>query len=134
VDCKDLPPKTAIEGEFLERFQIKEKDIVLIGKCLHGGKDRCYLTKEGAEYLVTKKIKMVGVDDTVFPEDPQFAGKDLARYFTHDLMLSNDIPIIEGLANLAELRRRTFLFIGFPAKMGGLDSFPIRAVAVEGVE
>jgi|GEM_PF-307348 arylformamidase len=134
VDCKDLPPKTAIGGEFLERFQIKEKDIVLIGRCPHGGKDRCYLAKEGVEYLLGKKIKMVGVDDTVFPEDPQFAGKDLARYFTHDLMLSNDIPIIEGLANLAELRRRTFLFFGFPAKMGDLDSFPIRAVAVEEVE
>ncbi len=27
-----------------------------------------------------------------------------------------------------------FLFFGFPAKMGGLESFPIRAVAIEGIE
>lgn len=134
VDCKDLAPKTAIGGEILERFQIKEKDIVLIGKCPHGGKNRCYLAKEGVEYLLRKKIKMLGVDDTVFPEDPEFEGKDLSKYFTHDLMLSNDIPLIEGLANLAELKKGRFLFFGFPPKMGGLESFPIRAVAIEGIE
>lgn len=134
VDCKDLAPKTAIEGEILEKFRIKEKDIVLIGRCPHQAKDRCYLAKEGVEYLVQKKIKLVGVDDTVFPENPEFIGKDLDAYFTHDLMLSNDIPIIEGLANLGDLKKQRFLFFCFPAKMGGLESFPIRAVAIEGIE
>ena len=134
VDCKDLAPRTAIGRKILEHFQIKENDIVLIGKGVHQGKDRCYLSKEGVEYLVQKKIKMVGVDDTVFPENPEFLGKDLTQYFTHDLMLSNNIPIIEGLANLTELKKQRFLFFGFPAKMGGLVSFPIRAVAMEGNE
>jgi kynurenine formamidase len=134
VDCKDLAPKTAIGQEILETFRIREKDIVLIGNCPHGGTDRCYLAKEGVEYLLAKKIKMVGVDDTVFPEDPEFGGKDLSKYFTHDLMLSNDIPLIEGLANLAELKKQRFLFFAFPAKMGGLEAFPIRAVAIEGIE
>jgi len=134
VDCKDVPPKTPIEGKVLEVFGIKEKDIVLIGNCPHGGGDRCYLAKEGAEYLVAKKVKMVGVDDTVFPENPEFEGKDLNKYFTHDLLLSNDIPLIEGLANLAELKQKRFLFFGFPAKMGGLEAFPIRAVAIEEIE
>jgi kynurenine formamidase len=92
------------------------------------------LAKEGVEYLLQKKIKLVGVDDTVFPENPEFAGKNLNKYFTHDLMLSNEIPIIEGLANLGELKKQRFLFFGFPAKMGGLESFPIRAVAIEGIE
>lgn len=134
VDCKGLPPKTPIGRKILERFQIKENDIVLIGKCDHQGNDRCYLAKEGVDYLIENKIKLVGVDDTVFPENPEFLGKDLTQYFTHDLMLSNNIPIIEGLANLAELKKQRFLFFGFPAKMGGLESFPIRAVAMEGNE
>jgi kynurenine formamidase len=84
------------------------------------------------EYLIHKKIKLVGFDDTVFPENPEFAGKDLSKYFTHDLMLSNEIPIIEGLTNLSELKKKRFLFLGFPAKMGGLEAFPIRALAIEG--
>jgi kynurenine formamidase len=134
VDCKDLAPKTAIDRQILSKFQIREEDIVLIGKCPHQGKDRCYLAKEGADYLVRKKIKLVGVDDTVFPENPEFAGKALDKYFTHDFMLSNEIPIIEGLVNLDKLKDKRFLFFGFPAKMGGLESFPIRAVALEGIE
>jgi len=133
VDCKDLPPRTAIGEEILRKSQIEENDIVLIGRCPYQGEKRCYLVKEGVEYLLQKKIKMVGIDDTVFPEDPIInCPKDLKNMSTHDLMLSNDIPIIEGLANLSELKKARFLFFGFPAKMGGLESFPIRAVAIEG--
>jgi len=35
------------------------------------------------------------------------------------------------LANLEKLEKQPFLFFEFPAKMGGLESFPIRAVAIE---
>ena len=133
VDCQDLKPKTAIGRRILKGCQIEENHIVLFGRCLHEGKDRSYLAKEGAEFLVEKKIKMVGFDDTVFPENPKYAGKNLEKYFTHDLMLSNNIPIIEGLANLNKLKRKKFLFFGFPAKLGGLESFPIRAVGIEGL-
>ena len=132
VDCKDLPTRTAIGKEILRNFPIEENDIVLIGRCPYEGEKRCYSVKEGMEYLLQKKIKMVGFDDTVYPENPIINHPpDLNNYFTHDLMLSNDIPIIEGLANLLELRKSRFLFFGFPAKMGGLESFPIRAVAIE---
>ena len=132
VDCKNLPAKTPIGKEVLEKFEIKENDIVLVGRCPYQGEDRCYVVKEGVEYLLQKKIKMFGVDDTVFPENPLInRPRDLNKYFTHDLMLSNGIPIIEGLANLGELKQSRFLFFGFPAKMGGLESFPIRALAIE---
>jgi kynurenine formamidase len=131
VDCQGLGPKTQIGAKILDQFLIRKDDVVLIGKGRHSGNERSFLVKEGIEYLLEKRIKMVGVDDTIFPEDPQYAMKDLDKYFCHDLMLSNGIPIIEGLANLGELRNQRFLFFGFPAKMGGLESFPIRAVAIE---
>ena len=86
---------------------------------------------KGVEYLVQKKIKMAGIDDTVFVENSEFRGKIFEKYHTHDLLLSNDIPLIEGLTNLSELRKKRFIFIGIPAKMGGLESFPIRAVPIE---
>jgi len=133
VDCKDLPPRTAIGEEILRKSPIEENDIVLIGRCPYRGEKRCYSVKEGVEYLLQKKIKMVGFDDTVHPEDLIInSPPDLHKMFTHDLMLSNDIPIIEGLTNLSELKKTRFLFFGFPARMGGLESFPIRAVAIEG--
>ena len=130
VDCKDFAPKTPIVPEILKRFPIQENDIVLIGRCPHGGQDRSYMVKEGAEYLLAKKIKMIGFDDSVYPENPKSILKDLKAYFTHNL-ISYEIPIIEMLTNLEELKSPRFLFFGFPAKMGGLEAFPIRAVAIE---
>ncbi len=131
VDCKDLPPKTPIGAAILRQAQVRQDDIVLIGKCPHPGENRCYVARDGAEYLLEKKIKLVGVDDTVFPEDPRVLAKEIEKYYLHDLMLSNEIPIIEALSGLDQLRKTRFLFFGFPARMGGLESFPIRAVAIE---
>jgi arylformamidase len=132
VNCKGLAPKTEVGREVLGRFPIGPGDIVLVGNGDHPGWDRPYIGKEGAEYFLEKRIKMLGVDDTVFPEATQFLMKDINSYFIHDFMLSNNIPIIEGLTNLGALRRTRFLFFGIPAKMGGLESFPIRAIAFEG--
>jgi arylformamidase len=135
VDCKNLSAKTPIGKGVLEKFGVVENDVVLIGNCPYQGEERCYMVKEGVEYLLQKKIKMVGFDDTVYPENPLInRPRDLNKYFTHDLMLSNGIPIIEGLANLGGLKKPRFLFFGFPAKMGGLESFPIRALAIEDKE
>jgi kynurenine formamidase len=131
VDCKDIEPKTGIGPAMLEGFQIQASDIVLLGKSPHQGDDTCYLSKEGAEYLLEQKIKMLGVDDTICPENTEYVMKDMEQYFTHDLMLCNDIPLIEGLVNLEALKTQRFLFLAFPAKLGGLDSFPIRALAIE---
>lgn len=129
VDCKSLAPRTAFGPEILDTFGIKQGDIALIGRCPYAGPDRCCMAKEGAEYLLEKKIKVVGIDDTVFPEDSGYPWA-LENYFTHDLMLSGGIPIIEGLANLGELTKSRFLFFGIPANMGGLESFPIRTGAI----
>jgi arylformamidase len=132
INCKGLPAKSEIGREVLGRFPIGAGDIVLLGNADHPGWDRPYISKEAAEYFLEKRIKMLGVDDTVFPEGTPFLMKDLKSYFIHDLMLANNIPIIEGLANLGALKRTRFLFFAIPAKMGGLESFPIRAVAFEG--
>jgi kynurenine formamidase len=74
---------------------------------------------------------MAGIDDTVYGENPEYRLKALDKYHTHDLLLSNDIPLIEGLTNLGELQKQRFLFFAIPAKMGGLESFPVRAIAFE---
>lgn len=136
VDCKDLAPQTPIDKGLLSGIDIRKGDIVLIGKCQHTGKNRCFMDKAGVEYLVSRSIKMIGFDDTVWPENLhiQVPKPSLENYFMHDLMLGNGIPIIEGLAHLDQLTKSRVLFFGFPAAMGGLDSFPIRAVAFEPLE
>jgi len=133
IDCTELGPQTPIGAEILQKFPIRKGDIVLIGKGQYigpDGDDRSFLVKEGAEYLLSKKIKLVAFDDTIIPENTQIM-RDLSTMFTHEIMLSHNIPIIERLANLAELTQTRFLFFAFPPKMGEIDSFPIRAVAIE---
>ncbi len=114
----------------LKKQPIKENDIVLIGNSPHSSSDTVFMVKEGAEYLLSKKIKLLGFDNTIGIEDLRMP-LDLKTYYTHDLMLSNEIPVIEMLANLNELKKQRFLFFAFPPKMGGLESFPVRAVAIE---
>lgn len=131
VSCLRFPPRTPIGKSILKETGIQENDIVLFGGSRHPPEERCYLAKDGAEYLVERKIKMAGIDDTVFGEDPEFRLKVFEKYYTHDTLLSNGIPLIEGLCNLDQLTKERFFFVGIPASMGGLESFPIRAVAVE---
>ena len=105
------------------------RDIILFGNAPHDGKDRPYLGEAVARYLADLPARMVGIDDTVFPENPAVLLKELDKYFIHDFLLSRDICLVEGLVNLAALPAVRFVFFGVPPAMGGCDSFPIRAIA-----
>jgi kynurenine formamidase len=105
------------------------RDIILFGNAPHDGKDRPYLGEAVARYLADLPARMVGIDDSVFPENPAVLLKELDKYFIHDFLLSKDICLVEGLVNLAALPAARFVFFGVPPAMGGCDSFPIRAMA-----
>lgn len=129
VDLDGFGPGQALKPDDLVRVRMKRNDIVLIGNARHDGPERPYISKEAARWLAQKRVKMVGIDDSVFPEEPQYLYKSLKKYYTHDYLLKNDIPLIEGLANLKSLGCRRFFFFGFVAPIAGLEAFPIRAVA-----
>jgi len=86
------------------------------------------------EYL--SRARIIDLSKKVTPgkaEGPLDTGKR-----TYD-MKPSPFPPGEIMHNI-EMERHisthleTFLFFGFSAKMGGLESFPIRAVAIEGIE
>jgi arylformamidase len=132
VDCKDTAVNAQIGPEMLKAFPIEVGDIVVVGNSPWRAAQRPWLTITGIDYLVDdRKIKMIGLDDTVYVERPEVARKNLAGYYLHDRTLSNGIPVIEQMAHLGDLSKARFFFMGIPAAMGGLDSFPIRAVAIE---
>jgi kynurenine formamidase len=110
---------TPIKPEHLKK--VKEGDIVLIWSA--GG---AYITPEAADFLVKRRIKMLGVQG-VRPEDPKAEN----RLVTHTLLLENDIPIIEGLINLDKIEHERVFFFGLPLKIAYLDSSWIRAIALE---
>jgi kynurenine formamidase len=132
VNCKDMAANLQVGPEILKTLPIEVGDIVVVGNSPWRAAQRPWLTPAGIDYLVDdRRIKLIGFDDTVYVERPEVSGKNLAGYHLHDKTLSNGIPVIEQMAHLGDLSKARFFFMGFPAAMGGLDSFPIRAVAIE---
>ncbi len=122
-----VEPGKPIIPEDLQRVSttggVRKGDIVLLHSS-YKGPDAPYISRQCAEHLYTADIKMLGIDGTIGLEEPG------GHMFTHDFLLGNDIPIIETLSFLDTIDREHFFFIGFPLRIKGLDSSPIRAVAL----
>lgn len=112
--------------EEIKKVDIKEGDIVLF----HTGMSDVYhdsayyddypaLTEDIANYLVEKKIKMVGVDMCSVDHEP---------FPVHRILLKNDILIIENMTNLSALEGKQFKIYAFPIKLQ-IDGAPTRVIA-----
>jgi kynurenine formamidase len=80
------------------------------------------LTKEAAEYLASRKLRLLGMD---LPTP----GRE--SYDIHHALMAKEVEtvLIESLANLDAVPE-SFTFIGFPLHFAGGDGSPIRAVAL----
>ncbi|ASI99674.1 cyclase family protein [Thermococcus celer] len=83
---------------------------------LTGGRE---LSPEVALFLVAEGAKAVGTDVMSIGDDA-----------VHRILLSEEVPVFENLANLERLIGRTFTFIAFPLRIEGGSGSPVRAVAV----
>lgn len=123
--------------------EIQEGDIVLI---YSGYEDatatdrikQTYLTPEAARWLVDRGVHAVGcepagiehVPDGLFKYD--WYGKETPNqpsWPAHQILLSNDVYIIEGLTNLDKIRGERVRFAGLPLIIPGASGCPVRAVA-----
>jgi len=130
ADLSGLSPKEPVSSKFLKEIGVKKDDIVIIGNSKHTGDDQNYLAAEAVKFMADTDIKMLGMDQT-FKIEEWF--KPLDQMFTHRYLMAKDIPIIERMDHLSDLKEKRFFFIGIPVAIVGLDSFPIRAVALENV-
>lgn len=78
------------------------------------------LNESAAQYLVSLRPKLIGIDG---PSIKKFRVPDQ----THQIILSQDIPIIEWL-DLAKVEEGIYQFIGFPLAFNSLDGSLLRAV------
>ncbi|MCL4519123.1 MAG: cyclase family protein, partial [Thaumarchaeota archaeon] len=84
-----------------------------------------YLEPDGADYLVSRKIRGFGID---FLSVEKFKASSPE---SHRTLLRNGIYIIESLnKNLKLMTGQRVLFIALPLKVQGRDGAPCRAVAV----
>jgi arylformamidase len=84
-----------------------------------------YLSKDGADYLASKKINLVGID---------YLGIDRyedENYPAHNCLLSNEIIILEGLC-LKNVAPGRYYFVALPLKIKNANGSIVRAVLIEG--
>jgi arylformamidase len=130
IVCDLSSLKGDITGKDLQKFQIEQEDIVFLNKnrSLDRGsrskKEQVYLALPGAEYLIKKKIKAVGID-CLSIENP-----DSADAQVHKKLLEKGIPIIEGLV-LAHVRGIRYLTHCSPLNIKGAEASPARCILVE---
>lgn len=80
-----------------------------------------------AEWLVSKEVGLIGV------EPPSVADVNNKRELTevHQTLFRGNVVIVEGLANLDQIRAAVIQFIALPMKISGGDGSPTRAIAIE---
>jgi arylformamidase len=109
----------------VQAADIRSGDIVLfhtgLSKIYHDPKYFEYpeIPEGIANYLVEKKVKMVGVD---------MASPDHPPYKIHKILLGADILIIENLTNLSDLAGKEFTVYALPLKLQ-IDGSPARVIA-----
>jgi arylformamidase len=124
---------SGIGASDFEKFAdlVRMEDIVILytGCCNHLGESwinstYTYLEKSGAEWLVQKKVKSVGID---FFSIDKFGDRANPA---HNVLLANGIPLIEEISCEAKfLVNKRIYFICLPLKMKLGDGAPARAIA-----
>jgi len=89
-----------------------------------------YFSTAGLQWLVEQGIKLMGVDS---------GGVELSHDTTHAnvnhlLLFRANIPLIENLTNLGQLRQPRVTVYALPVPVKGLDAFPLRVIAIERIE
>ncbi len=86
------------------------------------------LTENAARWLMEKQPKCIGCD---FFEEPaaREPGWTADQFVVHQAILGANIPLVEGLVNLAQLPPRCQFFAPF-YHFAGIDSAPARAFAL----
>ncbi len=109
------------------KIKIQKNDIVLLKTKNKIRKDFdfnfTYLEKSGAEYLVLKKIKAVGIDSLGIE-------RSQPNHETHKILLKKNIVIFEGL-DLSKVNQGRYFFHGLPLKIRKGDASPVRAMLVK---
>jgi arylformamidase len=134
-------PNGHISSEDLEaasRGRVKEGDVVIIDspykltpftKLTNTDVDkRLYIGIESANWFKEKGVKSVGFGDGVSIEN---SNEDVKPF--HDILMAENITFIEVLKNLEQLTQEIFMIIFLPLPIKGIDSSPVRVVAVEGL-
>ncbi|MDD4363974.1 MAG: cyclase family protein [Atribacterota bacterium] len=136
LNLKEVLPRSSVTIECIQKAakeagDIKQGDIVLcnLGFSKYYGKpeykNNPYFSTESIEWLIEKGMKLMGVDTS---------GVELPaneEHINHYTLFINSIPLIENMCNLDSISGNRIQIYAFPLAVKGLDSFPLRVIALE---
>ncbi len=136
LDLRESSPRSPITVRQIEIAAqkaggIKRGDIVLcnLGYAGHYGTTEYsqapYFSNEAIAWLVNAGMKMMAVDAT----GVEIPGNE--EHINHHKLFDNDIPLIENIAGFDRLSKTRVQLYAFPVAVEGLESLPVRVVAVE---
>jgi kynurenine formamidase len=141
LDLADIQPKHPIAGEDLDRAdrgRVKKGDFVLLKspfyfepftELANSEQDkRPYLNDETGRWLAEKGVFGVGFDNTISIE----FSKESVKAF-HEILMRKDVVFLEVMHNFDQLNQDVFLLMCVPLPIKGLDSCPVRPIAIEGI-
>lgn len=112
--------------------EVRKGDIALIRTDMHKlwktdkAHDRPVLSLEATSYLVEEVgIHSIGTDATGL----EVRGRDDQP--VHVMLFENDVAMVESLTNLDQLKSTRFEVLILPLPVEGMDSCPVRALAIE---
>jgi arylformamidase len=142
VNLVELKPNSHISPADMERacgHKLREGDIVILDspyriepftqKTNTEEDKRLFIGREVAEWFAARKVKCVGFGDGVSIENNY---EDVCAF--HDVLMAQNIVFLEVLKNLDKLHTDVFFMSYSPLPIKGLDSSPVRAYAIEGIQ
>lgn len=142
ANITELSPNSYITGEVLEKvcgLELQTGDIVILDspyklppftdKTNTEEDKRLLINRETALWLRDQKVKCVGFGDGVSIESNN---EDVSAF--HDILMVENVVFLEVLKNLEHLEQKVFFMSYTPLYIKGLDSSPVRAYAIEGLE
>jgi arylformamidase len=91
--------------------------------------DRPYIALDAIEWLIKEmEISLIGSDASGIEI------KNVPNQPVHQMLMDNEIPIIEFAAHLNDLKKERFTLFVLALRVQGLDSCPVRLVALEDVD
>ena len=137
----ELPANSEITVESLERHlggRVKPGDTVILDSpykippftpATNGPDDhRLHVGAASAQWLADRGVQAVGFGDGVTIEDCEENVKPF-----HDVLMAQNCTFLEVLQNLDLLKTSCFFISYAPLPIIGLDSCPVRAYAIEGL-
>lgn len=137
IDIRPIEPKALITveslGEAAARIGSGSRVILRTDWSKHLDDTEIYrdglprISKELAEWLVEKRVAFIGV------EPPSVADVNDIPEVTeiHEILLSSEMVIAEGLCNLDQLSKEVVEIFALPLKPEGSDGCPARVIAIE---